>query len=81
MTDSIREQVRQSYANAARATMTRVAETEPECQLASSLYEPSEIDELPAAAAEGSLGCGNPVAAAEGSFGRGRRKLVDSEGS
>ena len=65
MTDSIREQVRQSYANAARATMTRVAETEPQCELASSLYAPSEIEELPAAAAEGSLGCGNPVAVAE----------------
>ena len=65
MTDSIREQVRQSYANAARATMTRVAEIDPECELASSLYAPSEIDELPVAAAEGSLGCGNPVAVAE----------------
>ena len=65
MTDSIREQVRQSYANAARATMTRVVETEPECELASSLYAPSEIDELPVTAAEASLGCGNPVAVAE----------------
>ena len=65
MTESIRRQVRQSYAHAARATMTRVAETEPEFELASSLYAPSDLDRLPAAAAEGSLGCGNPVAVAE----------------
>ena len=65
MTESVREQVRKSYANAARATTARVAEAEPHLGFASSLYEPSEIDELPVAAAEGSLGCGNPVAVAE----------------
>ena len=65
MTESVREQVRKSYANAARATTARVAEAEPHFELASALYEPSEIGELPAAAAEGSLGCGNPVAVAE----------------
>ena len=65
MTESVREQVRKSYANAARATTARMAETEPHLELASALYQPSEIDEIPAAAAEGSLGCGNPVAVAE----------------
>ena len=65
MTESVREQVRKSYANAARATTARVAQAEPYFALASALYEPSEINELPAAAAEGSLGCGNPVAVAE----------------
>ena len=65
MTAGVREQVRKSYANAARAATARVAEAEPEFVLASTLYEPSDIDELPAAAAEGSLGCGNPVAVAE----------------
>ena len=64
MTDSIREQVRESYANAARATMTKVAEATPECGYASTLYADSYLDGLPVAAAEGSLGCGNPVAVA-----------------
>ena len=65
MTQSVREQVRKNYANAARSTTARVTAAEPEFELASTLYESSDIEELPAAAAEGSLGCGNPVAVAD----------------
>ncbi len=64
MTNTIREQVRESYANAARAINRRVTETAPGCENALDLYTPSYLDELPQAAAEGSLGCGNPVAVA-----------------
>ncbi len=65
MTARIREQVRENYANAARAVTTRVARSEPSLEQATSLYPSGDIDELPLTAAEGSLGCGNPVAVAE----------------
>ncbi len=65
MADTIREKVRKSYAGAAQAISERVTGAHPDPDLAPALYEPAYLDELPAAVAEGSLGCGNPVAVAE----------------
>jgi arsenite methyltransferase len=72
--DSIREQVRQRYAEAARAVTEgstascgsgSCCESDPPGAFGEVLYSADERGELPDAAALASLGCGNPTAVAE----------------
>ncbi len=77
MTDQLREQVRDHYARAARATLdvldTAPAQRGPDCcgepigdpVFGPGLYTPEQIAAVPDAAALASLGCGNPTAVAE----------------
>jgi arsenite methyltransferase len=72
--DELREEVRRRYAESARAvtqaggcgggSCCAVEESEAEL-FGGGLYDPSQHDELPEAAALASLGCGNPTAVAE----------------
>src|SRR3954471_23640201 len=63
--DTIHEEVRIRYANAAlQATAGGCCSGEPET-IGSGLYSPLERAELPEAAVVASLGCGNPIAVAE----------------
>jgi SAM-dependent methyltransferase len=72
--DELREQVRQRYAEAARAVTEGSAascgsgsccENDPPGAFGEALYSAGEKDELPDAAALASLGCGNPTAVAD----------------
>jgi arsenite methyltransferase len=72
--DSLREQVRQRYAEAARAAETgsgcgcgsgSCCEGEQEGDFGEALYSAEQRGELPDAAVLASLGCGNPTAVAE----------------
>jgi SAM-dependent methyltransferase len=72
--EDIREQVRQHYAQAARAVTEGAAgscgggsccESDPPEAFGEALYSADERGELPDAAALASLGCGNPTAVAE----------------
>ncbi|HEX4518097.1 MAG TPA: arsenite methyltransferase [Gaiellaceae bacterium] len=75
--DELREQVRQRYAESARAVTQSArggscgggsccADGESDAELfGEALYDPEQRDGLPAAAALASLGCGNPTAVAE----------------
>ena len=69
--DSLHEQVRQRYAEAARAAETgsgcgcgsgSCCEGEQEGDFGEALYSAEQRGELPDAAALASLGCGNPTA-------------------
>jgi arsenite methyltransferase len=74
--NELREQVRERYAEAARAEGSCGCNDDGSCcgnaacegesdSFGSSLYEPGQRDELPEAAALASLGCGNPTAVGE----------------
>ena len=64
-TETIHEQVRIQYANAAiQATAGGCCSGEPET-IGAGLYSALEQAELPEAAVLASLGCGNPIAVAE----------------
>jgi arsenite methyltransferase len=72
--ESLREQVRQRYAEAARAAETgsgrgcgsgSCCEGEKEGDFGEALYSSEQRGELPDAAVLASLGCGNPIAIAE----------------
>ena len=71
--DLLREQVRERYAQAARAVGTGSSATcgDGSCcdgkatDFAEGLYSGAERDEIPDAAALASLGCGNPTAVAD----------------
>jgi SAM-dependent methyltransferase len=65
MSTELREQVRQRYAEAAKATTGCCNESCCSEDFGESLYSAKQRDELPDAAALGSLGCGNPTAVAE----------------
>ncbi len=76
MTIELREEVRARYAEAALGLAKGdgcgcdcesigCCGDEAETLLGRGLYDPSERQEVPAAAAQASLGCGNPVAVAE----------------
>ena len=65
----VREQVRDTYAAAARAAdggeVACCGSTAIDARFGSGLYERGERDQLPAAAVAASLGCGNPMAVAD----------------
>jgi SAM-dependent methyltransferase len=70
--DQLREQVRQRYADAARAVTAgsgcgsgSCCESDPPGAFGEALYSAGEKGELPDAAALASLGCGNPTAVAD----------------
>jgi arsenite methyltransferase len=70
--DQLREQVRQRYAEAARAVTEgsgcgsgSCCESDPPGAFGDALYSADEKGELPGAAALASLGCGNPTAVAD----------------
>ena len=66
--DALREQVRERYAEAARAVTTGgsgCCGDSGSADFGESLYSAEQRDELPDAAALASLGCGNPTAVAE----------------
>ncbi len=75
--DDLKEQIRERYADRARAVTERQssptcgcgccgpAAAEPDDQLARGLYGADETTALPAQALQASLGCGNPTALAE----------------
>jgi arsenite methyltransferase len=65
MSTELREQVRQRYAEAAKATSGCCNESCCSEDFGESLYSAEQRDELPDAAALASLGCGNPTAVAE----------------
>jgi arsenite methyltransferase len=65
MSTELREQVRQRYAEAAKATTGCCNESCCSEDFGESLYSAEQRDELPDAAALASLGCGNPTAVAE----------------
>jgi arsenite methyltransferase len=67
-TDALREQVRDRYAEAARAVTdggSGCCGDSGSADFGESLYSSEQRDELPDAAALASLGCGNPTAVAE----------------
>jgi SAM-dependent methyltransferase len=66
-TDSVREEVRQKYAEAATGAGCGCGDGGccSEAEFGSSLYEISQRAELPDAAVLASLGCGNPTAVAD----------------
>jgi SAM-dependent methyltransferase len=66
--DALREQVRERYAEAARAVTSGgsgCCGEDASADFGESLYSADQRDELPDAAALASLGCGNPTAVAE----------------
>jgi arsenite methyltransferase len=65
MSIELREQVRQRYAEAAKATTGCCNESCCSEDFGESLYSAEQRGELPDAAALASLGCGNPTAVAE----------------
>jgi arsenite methyltransferase len=65
MSIELREQVRQRYAEAAKARSGCCNESCCSEDFGESLYTAEQRDELPDAAALASLGCGNPTAVAE----------------
>jgi SAM-dependent methyltransferase len=64
-TDSLREEVRQKYAEAATGAGCGDGGCCSDAEFGSSLYEISQRAELPDAAVLASLGCGNPTAVAD----------------
>lgn len=68
MTDTdIRETVRRRYAVAAETGCCQPTEScaSPDPDMTGGLYDTTELGDIPAGAAEASLGCGNPTAVAE----------------
>jgi len=72
MTETIRDEVRRHYARAALAVLEPAGCCGAEATAAPSdpvfgpgLYDPSQLDPLPAGAVAASLGCGNPTAMAD----------------
>src|SRR5256885_2582539 len=70
MSETLREQVRQRYADAARAAEGRACGSGACCagevgDFGDALYTDTQRGELPDAAVLASLGCGNPTAVAE----------------
>src|SRR5438874_5110251 len=70
VSETLREQVRQRYAEAARATEGRACGSGAGCagevgDFGDALYTDTQRGELPDAAVRASLGCGNPTAVAE----------------
>ena len=66
MSQDIREKVRETYANAARAAAAGCCSCGPVCTdpVTANLYDQDQLGAIPSRAAQASLGCGNPLARA-----------------
>lgn len=65
MSESIKEAVRERYAEAARSASGCCGSAKKKDAISANLYQNGEVDGLPDAAVLASLGCGNPTALAE----------------